>query len=701
MADDWGSTTIYGTGYVENEWATGKRGFSHLNAPERAAILVMRDEGNATAQGSAGVYPDTLQKILGDLKAELSGILSALYSSATNEADKLVNGLSQLMSFLNSKLAISDAKLAAGSQGWGSNPIYMSFYYSTKLMVEAQNKFSTDQYSYYNALLKIDADYQLIYEAKAFIEAAGNIDSQFYQDTPKLLSNLTASASTVGDQPLVQYVTRLNALLDQQQALLLRTLPDAAKNSILAKAGSLSGLTRGESMGRLINAARQFSAEVRQVAGAISPGPKNPNISAPLIGMELNALNALINEQLTTDLGTKWLAYHQVLANSEMARVTDWFAALLGLVQGYANQADTLRHQAQLRLNTAYNVLAMPMTTAPALTITGEGLVNTVTGAAVSLAESIAKAVSELGRVAMAGPGAYVATFATLMLYSPSTASEAQDQTPDSVRYGLGVDAQSMGLSSTANLAAAAQTGGTVQLPMRMTEFMKDGTASMAVVATNGVTVPREVPVRAANYNSATGRYEVVAPVYSEIPGTSAITLTWTPAEAPGASTSSTARPIAEQPIPIYNGSQITPNTPQVEVYPGKLISVEDMIIWFPVNSGIKPIYIVFSNPLDSGIFTRSQLQKKYDSHGADFGFAGQSANGKTLSEFREKIVAHLDDPATIAKGTYHREKDSVVHYNPGSNIVVILKSNGMFLSGWKIAPGTDQYNTYMNTGVL
>ncbi|ENU4103102.1 TPA: colicin D domain-containing protein [Pseudomonas aeruginosa] len=82
-------------------------------------------------------------------------------------------------------------------------------------------------------------------------------------------------------------------------------------------------------------------------------------------------------------------------------------------------------------------------------------------------------------------------------------------------------------------------------------------------------------------------------------------------------------------------------------------------------------------------------------------GWVKKSANNGTLAEFRDKILEHLADPATVEKGTYHSEVKSKVHYNARTNIVVIIGEDGMFVSGWRIEPGTDQYNFYMKNEVL
>jgi len=153
--------------------------------------------------------------------------------------------------------------------------------------------------------------------------------------------------------------------------------------------------------------------------------------------------------------------------------------------------------------------------------------------------------------------------------------------------------------------------------------------------------------------------------------------------------------------VPIYTGVELQPLEIEALSYPGEVLDADDLIITFPIDSGIDPVYLMFSEPLDSGIFTRKQLQKKFDSHKEDFGFKGQNANNKTLAKFRDAILSHLSDPETIEKGTYHSEPNSKVYFNPSSNLVVIIGSDGMFVSGWHIERGTRQYHVYVDTGVL
>ncbi|HEJ4252532.1 TPA: S-type pyocin domain-containing protein [Pseudomonas aeruginosa] len=353
-----------------------------------------------------------------------------------------------------------------------------------------------------------------------------------------------------------------------------------------------------------------------------------------------------------------------------------------------------IARQAAIR---AANTYAMPANGSVVATAAGRGLIQVAQGAA-SLAQAISDAIAVLGRVLASAPSVMAVGFASLT-YSSRTAEQWQDQTPDSVRYALGMDANKLGLTSSVNLSAVAKAGGTVDLPMRLTNEARGNTTTLSVVSTDGVSVPKAAPVRMAAYNATTGLYEVTVPsTTAEAPP---LILTWTPASPPGNQNPSSTTPVIPKPVPVYEGAALTPLKTGPESYPGMLLDLNDLIVIFPADSGVKPVYVMLSSPLDSGIFTRRQLQKKFDSHKYDFGLGEKSANNGTLAEFRDKILEHLADPATVEKGTYHSEVNSKVHYNARTNIVVIIGEDGMFVSGWRIEPGTDQYNFYMKNEVL
>lgn len=251
-----------------------------------------------------------------------------------------------------------------------------------------------------------------------------------------------------------------------------------------------------------------------------------------------------------------------------------------------------IARQAAIR---AANTYAMPANGSVVATGAGRGLIQVAQGAA-SLAQAISDAIAVLGRVLASAPSVMAVGFASLT-YSSRTAEQWQDQTPDSVRYALGMDAAKLGLPPSVNLNAVAKASGTVDLPMRLTNEARGNTTTLSVVSTDGVSVPKAVPVRMAAYNATTGLYEVTVPsTTAEAPP---LILTWTPASPPGNQNPSSTTPVVPKPVPVYEGATLTPVKATPETYPGVITLPEDLIIGFPADSGIKPIYVMFRDPRD------------------------------------------------------------------------------------------------------
>ncbi|MDF5857971.1 S-type pyocin domain-containing protein [Pseudomonas aeruginosa] len=273
----------------------------------------------------------------------------------------------------------------------------------------------------------------------------------------------------------------------------------------------------------------------------------------------------------------------------------------------------------QGEITQAANTLAMPAIAAPLVSVAGFGT------AALELAQlgaSLANAVNRVTQVATAGPGAYVATFAVLTLYSDQAGKDS-DKVPDGVRTALALEASTLGLSPDLDLQSAAETSGTVDMPVRLTsrtEEDQDNKSQIAVVVTNAVPTPQGVPVRAATFNPATGRYEVTVPAKSTVPDTPPLTLTWTPANPPGSQNPSSTTPVVPQPVPVYEGATITPVQVEPESYPGVPLDLDDLIVIFPVGSDVPPLYLVFSKPPVSAL--------EVDIYG---NFTGRPRNGNHL----------------------------------------------------------------------
>jgi filamentous hemagglutinin len=93
-------------------------------------------------------------------------------------------------------------------------------------------------------------------------------------------------------------------------------------------------------------------------------------------------------------------------------------------------------------------------------------------------------------------------------------------------------------------------------------------------------------------------------------------------------------------------------------------------------------------------------LEKKWK-HAVDFGITTTKRNPTTLAEFQGAITKHLDDAGTVVKGTYGWLPDSVVHFNPSTNLAVVLDKAGNFVTGWRLTPGTAQFEKFIKDGFL
>lgn len=335
---------------------------------------------------------------------------------------------------------------------------------------------------------------------------------------------------------------------------------------------------------------------------------------------------------------------------------------------------------------------------AAALTVPGLGVIPLTEAVISALGKSIADAVVALRRILMAGPGAPFAAALTAVVYSSATASEEQDQTPRRFRYGLGLNANDLGFVSDGDFMAMAAAQNKVELLFRLTsEIRSDGTSYVSLFSTQSANVSNNVPARVATLNPQTGNYSVT--VQNWIPDEPPLTLTWTPAKQPGYFNSSTTTPAVAPSLPTYTGLELQP-VDIVTTYPGSTPEPIDLVVIFPQDSGLEPVYLMFTDPLDSGIFTRRQLDKKFK-HAIDFGVSDTQKNRETLTRFRDAMQQHLDDPGTVERGTYRREPGSKVYFNPSSNKVVVVRADGDFLSGWSLEPGSAQFNNYIETGVL
>jgi len=97
---------------------------------------------------------------------------------------------------------------------------------------------------------------------------------------------------------------------------------------------------------------------------------------------------------------------------------------------------------------------------------------------------------------------------------------------------------------------------------------------------------------------------------------------------------------------------------------------------------------------------TQKQLDKKFK-HASDFGVVTTKKNSETLAQYESAIKAHMSSASTILQGTYGFVKDSRVFFNSSTNNAVVLDASGNFVTGFRLSPGTQQFDTFIKNGVL
>jgi hypothetical protein len=110
------------------------------------------------------------------------------------------------------------------------------------------------------------------------------------------------------------------------------------------------------------------------------------------------------------------------------------------------------------------------------------------------------------------------------------------------------------------------------------------------------------------------------------------------------------------------------------------------------LGPGVK---LVAETPLTT---SRSQLEKKFDKHAADFGITAPRGRAG-FDESEQALRSQIQDPVTLhINGTY-RGDPAIINYNPNTGLAVIQKPSGEFVSGWRLSP--EQATNVLQRGSL
>ncbi|MCU7281658.1 S-type pyocin domain-containing protein [Pseudomonas peradeniyensis] len=595
-------------------------------------------------------------RVAADYAARLQGIINSVtVEVAKVRADAVANSIIERLQVIKSSLERMmaeivqkrDQKTVLALAYNGQDPTLYN-------PIRTQPGFWTrDAYSYKQNTLKWASSYDAFHDAKIYDQAISLIK----QHLSAIDTEIQAALAQVAQQAAQAIREGIGGQLSAITAAPRQQLADhaAAATLILSQLSiqvSAEAGTANQQTQQLAGQARQHITALAQLAREqLGPDELNRIVANALAEVEAGVshfsgvVNSLINEftgfgqgrqqaidQVVTEAASQILARQgelnaqvqatptndtvvaaqqslQVFTNGTLTsakpridqeqaayrvKVDQTQASLQAAQTTLQTELQALPGKVQSAITRVANTYRFPASVSSLISIPGQGAVP-VGEAVLSLGNSVARAIAEIGRVAVAGPGAYVATFLALATYSSSTADDAHDRTPDRIRYGLGVNAETLGLSGAHDLNAIAAAQGTVEMPWRLTsEARGDGRSYVSVVNADGVRMSKSVPVRAAKLDLQTGLYTAVVP--SLIADQPAITLTWTPASPPGQQSSTSMTPVVPPQVPVYTGVELEPQTVTAEVYPGEVIDVSDLIITFPADSGMEPIYVMFSN---------------------------------------------------------------------------------------------------------
>jgi len=234
----------------------------------------------------------------------------------------------------------------------------------------------------------------------------------------------------------------------------------------------------------------------------------------------------------------------------------------------------------QAEENARKTTLAMGGSTAAAGPLFAGTAGTLVVSQATSLAvrSALQSALTATVSAAVGSAGAVASGFAALVYPSPLGNSDL---------YSLSVPLSDLSPATDQNLSAHAPTSGQVKLTVGIGSKADGSTIEYFVVATNGTTVPYDVPVQLATYDPVRNVYT------TQSPGLPSIGMTWTPIVQPG--DASTSLPSNEPGIVVYEGATVTALEGRIDAFPElDLDSLGGFITVFPADSGIPPIYTMF-----------------------------------------------------------------------------------------------------------
>jgi hypothetical protein len=156
-------------------------------------------------------------------------------------------------------------------------------------------------------------------------------------------------------------------------------------------------------------------------------------------------------------------------------------------------------------------------------------------------------------------------------------------------RFSMSVPLAELSPESPQRLREIADRQGTLELPVGLGVRRLGAGAEFFVATSDDFHIRSSVLVLNAAYDLLNDVYEAA------LPDSPTDFLTWTPAISPG--DSSTESPMVDTDSLAYTGAPIVPIEGRLDLHPVLIEGWERFIIVFPDDSGIAPLYVVFSSP--------------------------------------------------------------------------------------------------------
>lgn len=418
---------------------------------------------------------------------------------------------------------------------------------------------------------------------------------------------------------LKMLLTTYTGLIDRESTAQLNRLPAFLRQRFHATVGDTSNAGLAERLHQWSATLHALAADDLRAAGPYHTA--NPNIRPPLSCPELEALKNLVDLQSNKTLGLRWSDHHTSVLHAEAARQLSEIGTLMAdlgnRAQATAQQlAQLAAAEAQLRAEeqarqaaaeaqrraedqvredkaAIYSASSIRM---PASIVVVRpaafglnGLLPVIDAAGVALEAAVRGSIAAVaGAVSTTAPGLLAGI--SLLVYSPKLGNSElppdfvvvlplSDLDPDFA------DQPSRQIDDGDRATAFTQSN----LPVRLTTATIESNKTSVVAIKTGEHVPASVRVVAATPTPSGSSYVVATP---DIPSR---TLLWTPAVTP--SDNSTAFPGASSLPTYYEGPVAEPVSARLDVLPVSSVrSFDDLIVWFPADSGLPPVYVMYAD---------------------------------------------------------------------------------------------------------